>query len=146
MTQENQPVIAKDEGMVLVNPDVLLTLLVTIVNQQSWEIGITLFVQGSIISGLLIGENMYFEGLSNEIPEPFTEGFQALFTLVKSLNTNSPGNQEEQRELKNIEFIHLKDAKFYSGNSLVPNNRGVYWRGRLSRVDGFYLGQLSSNN
>jgi hypothetical protein len=51
MTQENQPVIAKDEGMVLVNPDVLLTLLVTIVNQQSWEIGITLLFKARLSVG-----------------------------------------------------------------------------------------------
>jgi hypothetical protein len=147
MTQENKSITARDEGIALINPDLLLTLLVQMVDKKPpFDIGITLFVQGSIVTGLLIGEDVYFEGLSNDMPDSFTEDFQKLFTLIQSWDTNSPGNQEEQNQLRNIEFIHLKNAKFFLGNSLVPNNKGTYWRGRLSRVDGFSLGQLSSNN
>lgn len=42
-------------------------------------------------------------------------------------------------------FIHLRDVEFFSpgGENKTPM-RGVvpYWRGRLSAIDGFFLGTL----
>jgi hypothetical protein len=146
MTEENKPVLATEEKTLL-RSDVILNVLIDYVNEFPVEIGITLFVQGSIISGLLIGEKAYFEGLSNHIktPDPFAEHFQKIVALLQSLDTSLASNRKEQNQLENI-FIHLKDANFCSGNSLVPNNRGTYWRGRLRCVDGFSLGQLGSKN
>jgi hypothetical protein len=143
MTEENKPILAEEEKTLLLRSDLILNVLVDYVNKFPVEIGITLFVQGSILSGLLIGEKAYFEGLSNHIKTPgvFGKDFQQLIALLQSLGTSSSGNQEEQNQLEN-EFIHLKNAKFYSGNCLVPSDRGTYWRGRLRRVDGFSLGQL----
>jgi hypothetical protein len=146
MTEENKPVLATEEKTLL-RSDVILNVLIDYVNKFSVEIGITLFVQGSIISGLLIGEKAYFEGLSNHIktPDPFAEHFQELVAMSQSLDTTLASNREEQNQLENM-FIHLKDTNFCSGNSLIPNGRGTYWRGRLRRVDGFSLGQLGSKN
>ncbi len=134
------------------NPDLFLNSLIKYINtapvEMNIKLGITLCVQGSIITGLLISEKAYFEGLSNEINafHPFKEDFERLLAPFQVLGTSLPGNQGEQNKLTDIEFIHLKNAKFFLGTSLVPNNKGTYWRGRLSRVDGFSLGQLSSNN
>jgi hypothetical protein len=102
MTEENKPVLVEEEKTTLLHSDLILNVLVDFVNKLPVEIGITLFVQGSIVSGLLIGEKAYFEGLSNHIktPDPFAEKFQQLVALLQSLDTNLSGNQEEQNQLK----------------------------------------------
>ena len=80
MTEENKPVLAENEKNVLLNPDLFLNSLVEFVNtapvEMNLKLGITLCVQGSLISGLLIGEKAYFEGLSNDMKasHPFKEG------------------------------------------------------------------------
>lgn len=152
MTQENKPVLAEQKSSVSSDSDLLLMSLVELADVGSEKISITLFVQGSIVSGLLIGEKPYFEALNNALnafssdgSDEDKEAVRALLAPFQSLSTNLPDNQQEQSQLKDIEFIHLKDAKFYSGDSLVPQDRGGYWRGRLSRIDGFWLGNLSSN-
>jgi hypothetical protein len=40
-------------------------------------------------------------------------------------------------------FIHLRNARFLAGDQMVPTNRPVLWRGRITAVDGFFLGSLS---
>ena len=61
------------------------------------------------------------------------------------LGTSLPGTQEEQNKLTDIEFIHLKNAKFCGANTLMPLNKS-YWRGRLSHINGYWLGELFSDN
>jgi hypothetical protein len=41
-------------------------------------------------------------------------------------------------------FIHLKEAFFFlPGHASLPTKGdGVYWRGRLDRVDGFFFGTI----
>jgi hypothetical protein len=148
MTDENKPDLVERESIVPSNPDYFLIYLVETVNVFSIEISITLFVQGSIVSGLLIGGKAYFEGLNSEMAlgsasDDIKGAFQTMFAQFQSIYTNLPDNQEQQSEFGNVEFIHLKNAKFFAGGSLTPTNRAVYWRGRLSSVNGFSLGNLS---
>jgi ABC-type bacteriocin/lantibiotic exporter with double-glycine peptidase domain len=148
MTDENKPGLVEGEGIVPSNSDYLLTLLVQMVNASSMEIGITLFVQGSIVTGLLIRGETYFEGFKSEIAlssasDNIKEVFQTIFDRLQSICTNLPENEEQESQFRNVEFIHLKNAKFFAGGSLIPTNRAVYWRGRLSSIDGFSLGNLS---
>jgi len=153
MTQENESVLAKQKSSISSDSDLLLMSLLELVefdDKISEKIGITLFVQGSIVSGLLIGEKLYFEDLNNTLSalnpgsDETKDAFRAFLAPFQSLSTDLPDSQQEQSQLRNIEFIHLKDANFYSGDSVVPKNKGVYWRGRLSRIDGFWLGNLST--
>jgi hypothetical protein len=148
MTDENKPGLAEGEGIIPSNPDYFLIYLVQTVNVVPIEIGITLFVQGSIVSGLLIGRNAYFEGLNSEMAlasasDDIKEHFQTIFAQFQSIYTNLADNQEQQSQFRNLEFIHLKNAKFFAGGSLTPTNTGVYWRGRLSCIDGFSLRNFS---
>jgi hypothetical protein len=152
MAQENKPVLSEQKSSVSSDSDLLLRSLVQLADVRSEKMSITLFVQGSIVSGLLIGEKAYFEALNNALnafnPDGSDKDKEVIRTFLapfQSLSTNLPDNQQEQSQWRDIEFIHLKDAKFYSGDSLVTQDKGSYWRGRLSRIDGFWLGNLSSN-
>lgn len=54
-----------------------------------------------------------------------------------------PPEEPEHIEFDDIQYIHLKDAFVYHGNSSIPTSgTGVYWRGRIDRVDGFIFGKL----
>ena len=117
--------------------------LVELVNIASLEISITLFVQGAIITGMLIGEKPYFEALNNELKSTGFVPDEAINTFIQKFNfssTNSSDNLEEQDQPINREFIHIKNANFFSSSSFVSATRELYWRGRLSRIDGFFLG------
>ncbi|MEG4496643.1 gas vesicle accessory protein GvpU [Microcoleus sp. F10-C6] len=154
MTQEkdNTPVTTQEKDKTPANSDLLLMSLVELAEEFSEKLSVTLFVQGSIITGLLIGEKPYLEALNDELNATTSgsaegkEAFKAFLAPFHTLSKNSSDNQEEQSQLKDIEFIHLKNAKFCNGSSLTPQNKGVYWRGLLSRIDGFFLGNLSSDS
>lgn len=161
MTQEDKPTLAQQKSSVSSDSDLLLMSLIDLLetfdkassNEVLSKLSITLFVQGSIVSGFLIGEKHYFEALNNESNNTFSSGSDegkkamgAFLAPFQSFSTALPDNQGEQNAFKDREFIYLKDAKFLSGNSLNPHNKGVYWRGRLSRVDGFFIGNLSPGN
>ncbi|MEG5058781.1 hypothetical protein QUB60_12040 [Microcoleus sp. A2-C5] len=150
--EENTPVSVEEKIQISSHSDVLLILLINIADDfvGKVNINITLFVQGLIVSGVLIGEKPYFEGLYNVVNSSFSsfeereKEVEAFLTNYKSLCAKLSGNQKEQNQLRNIEYIHLKDVHFYSGNTTIPNNSSPYWRGDLNRVDGFCLRNLST--
>lgn len=133
------------------NPDLFLNSLIKYINtapvEMNIKLGITLCVQGSIITGILISEKAYFEGLSNEMNafHPFKEDFERLLAPFQVLGTSLPGNQGEQNKLTDIEFIHLKNAKICFTDPLIVPKKS-YWRGRLSHISGYWLGELFSGN
>ncbi|MEG4529840.1 hypothetical protein [Microcoleus sp. D2_18a_D3] len=174
-TQENDitPVTTQENDNTSANSDILLMSLVQLAEDTeefSGKLGVTLFVQGTIVTGLLISKESYLEALSDvlnhnisrtvEGKEAFKHFLSRFDTVSKNLSNNQDeeselnnqdkvnqvNNQDEQTEVTNIEFIHLEDAKFLVGNSLIPNDKGVYWRGILSRVDGFFIERFSTGN
>lgn len=144
MTQEDQSSPAEKKSLVSSDSDEFLMTLVEFVNRASLEIGITLFVQGTIIRGMLIGEKPYFEAVNNQLKTSLTSAEAEAIDLVTqkfySSSTNSSDNLTEQEQSINRKFIHIRTAKIYTGNALLPTAIELYWRGRLSRVDGFLLG------
>lgn len=128
--------------------DWFLQILVSTVNKTSIDIGITLNVGGLIISGQLINIKIYFEGLAQEMAlanadEPLKDAFQTMFRKIGSEYKLSSEESENENQPP-PKFIHLKNAKMLLANGQkVPTNQGVWWRGRLSEVDGFSLGSLS---
>jgi hypothetical protein len=143
MTQEDQSFPAEEKSLISSDSDLFLMTLVELVNVASLELSITLFAQGTVISGMLIGEKPYFEALNNELKSTGFAPDEAIHTFIQkfeSASTNLSETLKEQNKPINREFIHLKNAKFYSGNSFGSTTRELYWRGRLSRIDGFFLG------
>lgn len=130
----------------LVTEDWFLQSLVNMCNNYEMEIGITLNVDGFLISGTLSSGTKYFQSFGEE----FTSGFSD-HDLAKDISENfaSYGDiylePEGKESLPPPAFIHLRDAKFFntSGNP-IPYNRGVWWRGKISSVSGFSYGVLKA--
>lgn len=123
--------------------DSFLTTLVSTVNGGDLTLGITLNVHGTVISGIMISAEEYIKGLGETLKNSGSKIGQLLgdkFINELSQNFKVPTDSEEEYI---PQLIHLKNAKFYTPNGgSIPNGEGVYWRGKLSSVDGFIWGNL----
>lgn len=146
------------------SPDKLLQTLVYVVNSSAADvrkalserelqgtggisIGITLVVGGSVISGNLIGAQEYFIGVGDAIKEGTTskggQSFrdalsQRFHELASEYDEEGPSDEKELPS-----YIHLKEARVFAAGTDPMPSEGMWWRGRLDRVDGFTLGALS---
>ncbi|SIQ75323.1 hypothetical protein SAMN05880590_1079 [Rhizobium sp. RU35A] len=116
---------------------------------QGVEIGITLTVNGVIISGMLIGGKKYFEELSKTMkaasraPDDISDALGDSWKQFTAIY-EKPEDAPEDWQPGPVGYIHLKNARFYApGQAPIPGNQGVLWRGKLSSVDGFTIGSLS---
>jgi hypothetical protein len=114
--------------------DLLLTTLISTAEaDEPTETDITLVVGGFLVSGLVISAKKYMEH------HPITKVFWE--TLEKARSEMPP---PEEGEDTSPNFIHLRDAKFFTpGGNPIPQNQPIYWRGPLESVHGFSFGVLS---
>lgn len=141
--EENHDSIQSKENNTVTVPslDTFLYVLSTTVVKHGFGFGITLNVKGTIVSGILITEEEYFKGITQETANADNG---ELFAQVLSEIDNFMKEATPEKKILLSKFIHLKNAKyFFSGADPIPSNRGIYWRGRLSEVDGFSFGNLS---
>jgi hypothetical protein len=144
-------------GQPLPPADFVLQAIVALTNNTAIELGITLCVGGIVVSGQLTSGKRYFEGIASEALQASGPADQA---VVRQAISDYLGNfgkviygraeSEEQLGIEGDEaikrvpgFIHLRDARFFHNSGQpMPANRGIWWRGRLSAVDGFSLGAM----
>lgn len=132
-------------------PDWFLQQLVSILNSMPPHgsgIGITLHVNGLVVSGHLVHGAEYFEWFSKAYAgmfgSPGDENYEAIQqALVRHAEIYRREEGEEREGDDDPGFIHLRNAYIFdaTGNSL-PHGDGTWWRGRLSHVSGFVLGSL----
>jgi len=127
------------------NKDWLLQSLLNIVNSGGLSFGITLNVGGFLVSGHLVGGKEYFEGFGAEFASGISD-ISASESIRASLAEHGKiYDTQQDDDAPPPSYIHIKEAKFFTtSGSPVPGNRGVWWRGRLSQVDGFSLGILNN--
>jgi hypothetical protein len=139
--------------------DWFLQDLVNMANKWGLEIGITLNIGGSLISGIIISGDKYFKefallfrsGFSNpkfenvgEKLEAYIFEYSKIYAFQEETEKNEKGKKEsEDNKQKGPSFIHLSNARIYShSGEPIPKNNSVLWRGKISSVDGFSLGKL----
>jgi hypothetical protein len=107
--------------------DVILESLIDFVTADGGAIPITLQVGGLLISGLLMSEKSYFKHA---------------FISLENKKLTFPKLSESSQSFP-CAFIHLAETRITSGGSTIPQGEyGVYWRGKLESIDGFFLGNL----
>lgn len=123
----------------LIHEDWFLQELVGLANVVGdFELGVTLNVQGSIISGTAISGRRYFEEaaklFATEDPENHLSNWVKSFTAIYD---------EGEKPAAPPGYIHLMNARvFGTGEGTIPSNDGTLWRGRISAVSGFSFGSL----
>ncbi|MEH7176809.1 gas vesicle accessory protein GvpU [Neobacillus vireti] len=122
--------------------DNILEFLVMASNIHDFSLDITLNVKGAVITGTLVSAKEYFDTLS----EIIEDGNEVAQMLSEQLSRAGESAQSEGGSEAN--FIHMKETKVYCGDSKPTPSKGeILWRGKLSEVDGFFLGKIydSSN-
>lgn len=127
----------------------LQSTIETIIN-SGVEMGITLIVGGTIVSGTLIDGRKFFIELGDALTadsKSAGDSYETLGTGWKEFAAlyDKPENAPEDWSPPSAGFIHLRDARYHApGQNPLPTHKGVLWRGKLSSVDGFNIGSLSA--
>jgi hypothetical protein len=122
-----------------VKQDAFLGSLVMLAN-SGMEIGITLNVRGTAISGVLISGETYFNELAGQFSSSPQAGLKD--TFMKILKNNADRFQtsiEEDKKNHTIRpphYIHLKNCCFMNAGS-DSSSKKLLWRGLISSIDGF---------
>ncbi|MGD6992576.1 gas vesicle accessory protein GvpU [Sutcliffiella horikoshii] len=120
--------------------DSILEFFVQAANSYNFSLDISLNVNGAVISGTLISAKDYFETMS----ETFEDGNEIAQKISEQLAAT--GESFESSKGAEANFIHLKNTKVYCGDSKpTPSEGKILWRGKLSEVDGFFLGRISDS-
>ena len=120
-------------------PDGLLQVLVSVANTTGVSMGVTVTVPGAVVSGLLVGHQIWVEKLTEamtaagETGEAMGRAFRE--NLLLEPEPDEAGEDEKPLPL----FVHLTEAHIMSGDSM---HGPVLWRGRLSDVSGWSLGNF----
>ena len=126
--------------------DWFLQFLVNMANKNRFKMEITLNVGGFLISGTLAGAKEYFADFGSDFAASFEAGknSEEIKTTFRKIGDECACvSHSEQTDAPS--YIHLKNAGFFDaqGNS-IQGKRDVWWRGRISMVNGFMPGTLVS--
>ena len=130
--------------------DFLLAVFVRLANDSNVSVGITLVVKGALVSGETISGSRYFEELGKQLGAASGISEEDMADIWRPVVDNlysktEPDEGADADAGHNPGFIHLKNVRiFQAATSLPTSQEGVLWRGRLTEVDGFILGQLGS--
>jgi len=124
--------------------DQLLASFVRIANRSGVELGITLWVRGTIVTGILVPMGKYLEEVAaNFDPVEGAAPFADFFRRLKEHSDEQQSRADDDG--LPVAHIHLRDSRTYApgADRPIPTRSGVPWRGRLDSVDGFTFGTLS---
>jgi len=121
--------------------DNILDTFVQAANRYDLSLDITLNVKGAVITGTMVSAAEYFGELS-EILEGGDEAAQMLSEQMAKAGETAGSDDKSEAH-----FIHMKDTKVYCGDSKPTPSKGDFlWRGKLSEIDGFFLGKIVDKN
>lgn len=116
--------------------------------ERGCSIGITVNVNGLMVTGNAIGGREYFELVSqgfktanyNNATEGLGEVLESSFAQFKEMYPISKDLPEDYVAQPN--YLHLKGAQFLAGPGLTKGNGGI-WRFKLTDVSGFLVGTMT---
>ncbi|WP_139271784.1 gas vesicle accessory protein GvpU [Pseudomonas sp. NFACC04-2] len=121
--------------------DDTLQSIVHIANDFGIEASISLTIGGSLVTGILISVNTYFDqviaGFAGAAEGGVNSGVDTMTQLLTA--RRPPGGSSVPSQ-----YLHLKDAKVYNGGNVPIPGDGTLWRGKISSVDGFFFGIVRS--
>jgi hypothetical protein len=124
--------------------DWLLQWLCGFINDTKMKVGITLTVGGNKITGTLIPHQNYFERLAKDFSAPFADAAPGAQQVLHDRILGFHGDGDASQDSLPVQYIHLDNARVYTGGSTILPDKGTLWRGKLSAVEGFILGEISS--
>lgn len=123
------------------------TFLMQLVDWTNGGMGmeVVLHVGGHIVSGKLISGADYFKGIRKEFFEGSSPSEEYAANLDKLFEPWMSLYDKDRLDELRMTYLHLGNARAFGfGANPIPNNKGVFWRGKLSSVDAFHLGSLAA--
>lgn len=129
--------------------------LLLLAAERDVRVGLTVTVDGVVVTGTLIGTLAYCRALADEfvsttgstdMDELFAESFHEMVDNAAGLAAGDRRNPPDAESYeRSIRFLHLSDARFAVGGGMLPLGRhGVLWRCPVSDVSGWSLGDLTA--
>ncbi len=124
--------------------DAVLQMLLTLADEDGFEVGITVNIKGAIVSGILIGPSTYYDGVLKSVDEIEDRTMSNILTKkFGDLRDAYKKSKEETKDKKDdsdttATFIHLKDATYIGADGpgqLMPKGPTTWWRGRIESID-----------
>ena len=130
--------------------DLMLASFVNLANRGTiGELGLSLLVGGSWVTGQLIGARAWFEGLARSLDEAgAAEGFADVIRMVGAQVYPSESEREAAGEVGEEDdtvlpsFLHVRDAHVIGENGRAVPTQGGYVRVRLEEVAAWMLGRI----
>ena len=149
-----------DEAAFWLEPDfVLADLVATLVNELELPIGITLFMKGMVVSGVLVSETEYLQSLTdafnriaktslratNGNGEPPDDLFDfTMLTEGESITEMMEDSDDEDFQLPPpIRHLHMREVHILTPNPSLSFMQSLMpiMRIRMNTIDGWILGQ-----
>jgi hypothetical protein len=125
--------------------DPFLQNVIRFAERVGGRLPITLNVNGRVISGLIVSEEVFVRGLAREYDQyraevrgEQTEPSEAAIKVYREMLGWEP-SEAGQLPL----YIHLQEPYVHQAGGST-DVKGEWWRGRLEAVDGFQFGRPSS--
>ncbi|WP_082231982.1 gas vesicle accessory protein GvpU [Halobacillus massiliensis] len=119
--------------------DDILQTYVKAANNHDFSLDITLNVNGALISGTTMSAKEYLNSIS-DVFEDGNDVSQAIGEKLNQAAESASGNSS-----KDVSFIHLRNTRIFNGDAdSTPSEGDFYWRGKIDKVDGFFLGRIAS--
>lgn len=124
--------------------DAVVQMLLTLADEDGFEVGITLNIKGAVVSGILIGPATYYDGVLKAAEEIEDRTMANILTKKFSdLRDAYKKSKEDTKDKKDSDttatFIHLKDAKYVGAtdnqNQFMHKGPTTWWRGRIESID-----------
>ncbi|GLR11010.1 gas vesicle protein [Mixta theicola] len=121
--------------------DMDLVYLTNIVNAVGGSFGITLFLKGTVISGLMISGKEYYSTLAENLAlvGDVGENLAQHFSRVAD-DVYTPVSESESIPAN---FIHMKDVKIKSGTGEFDEMQNALLRLKIEEIDGHIVGNVS---
>ena len=107
-------------------------------------LAVTLYIEGSVITGVLMSGMDYFAYFSEQYAAASREDDDLPDMLRKAMDCYKEVYADTRRPGPDWppQYIHLKAACYISSRGPMPVGHDLVWRGRLSAVSGYSLGLM----
>lgn len=124
----------------------MLTVLVNAVNKgETANLGVSLLVGGSWLTGSMIGGRMWFDQLAQMVDaQTGSDGGQLFHMIGEAAYPSESERSAAGRAPLDADpgFLHLRDARLLTGAAVRVPDPGGLVRVKLSSIDGWSVGIL----
>lgn len=129
--------------------------LLLLAAEREVRVGLTVTVDGVVVTGTLIGTLAYCRALADQfassaggtdMDDLFADSFR---DLVDDAAGVAQGDRRQPPDAasyeQSVSFLHLADARYVGAAGLLPHGRhGILWRCPVSDISGWSMGDLTA--